>query len=178
MMNTPRVSSTEDTSATLVATLGDLLCQRSQMLVTAESCTGGLLGATITALAGSSLWYERGFITYSNAAKMMHLGVSARTLTRHGAVSEVTALAMAKGALACTPTAQLALSTTGIAGPGGATPGKPVGTVCFGLVYRGDGEVVTRAETQVFSGDRAQIRDAAVAFALRMGVRGVRSVHG
>jgi len=162
--------STEKITAALVASLGDWLQQRAQMLVTAESCTGGLLGAAITALAGSSLWYERGFITYSNAAKITHLGVSEATLTRHGAVSEATALAMAQGALACTPGAHLALSTTGIAGPGGATPGKPVGMVCFGFAYRGDGGVVAHTETQVFAGNRAQVRDAAVVFALRAGI--------
>jgi len=155
---------------THVTTLGALLQQRKHMLVTAESCTGGLLGAAITALAGSSVWYERGFITYSNAAKTAHLGVSEEILTRHGAVSEATALAMAQGALACTPAAHLALSTTGIAGPGGATPGKPVGMVCFGFVYRRESGVIAHAETQVFSGNRAQVRNAAVVFALRGGV--------
>jgi len=160
----------ENTEAA-VATLGDLLRQRKQLLVTAESCTGGLLGAAVTALAGSSLWYERGFITYSNAAKMVHLHVSAETLERDGAVSEATAIEMAQGALACTPAAHLALSTTGIAGPGGATPGKPVGMVCFGFAYRrGDGMDV-HAQTRVFSGDRGRIRQAAVAFVLREAVK-------
>jgi len=159
------------------ATLGELLLQRQHMLVTAESCTGGLLGAAITALAGSSLWYERGFITYSNAAKTAHLAVSAQILARHGAVSEATAAAMAEGALACTPAAHLALSTTGIAGPGGATPGKPVGMVCFGFAHRDhdDGAVSVHAQTQVFPGDRSEVRQAAVAFALEGAINTLRA---
>jgi len=165
------IYTTRESIEAAVATLGELLRQRKQMLVTAESCTGGLLGAAMTALAGSSLWYERGFITYSNAAKMAHLRVSAETLERDGAVSEATAIEMAQGALACTPAAHLALSTTGIAGPGGATPGKPVGMVCFGFAYRrGDG-MDAHAQTRVFSGDRAQVRQTAVAFAVRAAIK-------
>jgi len=156
--------------AALVATLGGLLLRRGHMLVTAESCTGGLLGAAITDAAGSSLWYERGFITYSNAAKMAHLNVSDQTLARHGAVSESTAMEMAAGALASAPAGHLALSTTGIAGPGGATPDKPVGMVCFGVAQRHADGVVVRADTQVFAGDRGQVRAAAVAFALQRAI--------
>jgi len=148
------------------------------MLVTAESCTGGLLGAAVTALSGSSLWYERGFITYSNAAKMAHLHVSDETLQRFGAVSEATARAMAQGALACTPAAHLAISTTGIAGPGGATPDKPVGMVCFGFAWRAhdrDDGIAAHVQTRFFSGDRGQIRHAAVAFALQEAIRLLRA---
>jgi len=151
---------------TLAATLGALLQRRGAMLVTAESCTGGLLGAAITAVAGSSQWYERGFITYSNAAKMAHLNVRHETLERHGAVSEATAMEMAQGALACVPEAVLALSTTGIAGPSGATADKPVGMVCFGFAVRRRDGLAVQAQTQVFPGDRDHVRQAAVAFAL------------
>jgi len=164
------------TGTTLAATLGDLLLRRGYLLVTAESCTGGLLGAAMTAIAGSSQWYERGFISYSNAAKITHLRVSPQTLDRHGAVSEATAMEMAQGALACTPAAHLALSTTGIAGPGGASPGKPVGMVCFGFAYRRDGGATAHAQTQVFSGDRSQVRQAAVTFALQEAIRMLRAL--
>lgn len=150
----------------MLARLGDLLVQRGWMLACAESCTGGLLGGALTSQAGSSLWFDRGFITYSNDAKMAHLGVGADTLARHGAVSEETAMEMAAGVLAATPSAHLALSTTGIAGPGGATPGKPVGMVCFGFAHRAGDGVSVQAQTRVFQGDRAQVRAAAVAFAL------------
>jgi len=157
--------------AALAAAVGALLRRRSAMLVTAESCTGGLLGAAITAVAGSSQWYERGFITYSNAAKMTHLNVRRETLERCGAVSEAVAMEMAQGALACSPEAVLALSTTGIAGPGGATPGKPVGMVCFGFALRRGDALAVQAQTQVFPGDRDHVRQAAVAFVLREAVR-------
>jgi len=158
----------------LVAAMADALLQRAEMLVTAESCTGGMVGAALTELAGSSRWYERGFITYSNAAKMLHLNVSAETLERFGAVSETTARDMAAGALAATPAAHWGLSTTGIAGPGGATPGKPVGMVCFGFAWRDAGAIASAAETQVFAGDRSAVRQAAVAYALQELVARVR----
>jgi len=160
------------TETTLVTTLGDVLVARGWMLVTAESCTGGLLAAAMTAVAGSSRWFERGFITYSNAAKTAHLGVRLETLGHAGAVSEACAREMALGALNSTPTAQLALSTTGIAGPGGATPGKPVGTVCFGFALRhARGVVNTYTQTQHFDGNRTQIRQAAVIHALRSAIQ-------
>ncbi|MFM7704994.1 MAG: CinA family protein, partial [Rubrivivax sp.] len=111
-----------------VQALADALLERGWMLAAAESCTGGLLAAACTALAGSSHWFERGFVTYSNAAKEEALGVAQALLQAHGAVSEPVARAMAKGALARSQ-AHLALAVTGIAGPGGAVPGKPVGTV-------------------------------------------------
>jgi len=147
--------------------LGDVLRQQGWMLGTAESCTGGLLAGAVTAVAGSSEWFERGFVTYSNDAKVTELEVSPETLHHFGAVSEPIALEMANGVLLAVPNAHVAMSTTGIAGPGGATPGKPVGMVCFGFAMRvGDG-ISSRAVTHVFQGDRGQVRQAAVEFALR-----------
>src|SRR3546814_1040443 len=128
------------------------------MFACAESCTGGLLAAAMTETPGSSLWFDRGFVTYSNAAKVEQLRVSVDTLERFGAVSEETAMEMAAGVLSATDLAHLAISTTGIAGPDGGTPGKPVGMVCFGFARRTSQGVVTRAMTRIFEGDRAQIR--------------------
>lgn len=146
--------------------LGRALKERGWMVVCAESCTGGLLAAALTDLPGSSAWFERGFVTYSNRAKVQELGVNQDTLDRFGAVSEETAMEMAAGTLAATADAELAISTTGIAGPDGATLGKPVGLVCFGFAQRrGDG-IVTRAAARIFTGDRAQIRQQAVEYAL------------
>lgn len=151
----------------LAERLGAALQRRGWLMGTAESCTGGLLAGAITSVAGSSEWFERGFVTYSNAAKMAEISVSADTLERHGAVSEATALEMANGVLLVTPDAHIAVSTTGIAGPGGATPGKPVGMVCFGFAKRGADGITSRAMTEVFPGDRAQVRQASVVYALR-----------
>ncbi|HEX7006243.1 MAG TPA: nicotinamide-nucleotide amidohydrolase family protein [Alphaproteobacteria bacterium] len=131
-------------------------------IATAESCTGGLVIACLTEIAGSSDVVERGFVTYSNEAKTAMLGVPATLIRSHGAVSEPVARAMAEGALAQAP-ADLAVSITGIAGPGGATPSKPVGLVHLAVARRGR---PTRHERHVFSGDRAAIREAAVARAL------------
>lgn len=147
--------------------LGKLLSDRGWMLACAESCTGGMLCAAITDVAGSSQWFDRGFVTYSNAAKAEQLRVGVDTLERFGAVSEETAMEMAGGALDASH-AQFAVSTTGIAGPGGAVPGKPVGMVCFGFAQRSGQGITTRALTKVFEGDREQVRAAAVAFALLM----------
>ncbi|SHI24626.1 CinA family protein [Pollutimonas bauzanensis] len=146
--------------------LGQLLLERGWMFACAESCTGGLLAAAMTDTPGSSQWFDRGFVTYSNAAKAEQLLVNVDTLERFGAVSEETAMEMAAGVLTAAQPAQLAISTTGIAGPDGGTPGKPVGMVCFGFAQRAPQGIVTRAITKVFEGDRRQIRHAAVAFAL------------
>ena len=143
--------------------LGERLARRGWMAATAESCTGGLIACVLTEIAGSSAWFERGFVTYSNAAKRELLGVAADTLARHGAVSEPVAREMAAGALAASG-AQLALSVTGIAGPGGAVPGKPVGTVCFGWAVHG---AWPAAQTVWFDGDRAQVRLQSARHALR-----------
>lgn len=150
----------------LARMLGERLLEKRHMFSCAESCTGGLLAAAMTQTPGSSQWFDRGFVTYSNDAKVDLLGVHAETLERFGAVSEETAMEMAAGALTGAPRSDYAVSTTGIAGPDGATPGKPVGMVCFGFATRTGQGVVTRAETRVFPGDRDAVRAAAVAFAL------------
>lgn len=147
----------------LARELGDRLCARGWMLATAESCTGGWVGEIVTSLAGSSLWYERGFITYANAAKVEMLGVPEALLTTHGAVSEETAMAMAAGALARSH-AQATLAISGIAGPSGGTPQKPVGLVCYGWALT-DGTLLS--STCRLDGDREEIRSRAVAAALR-----------
>jgi len=139
------------------------LCRARRLtLATAESCTGGMIAAALTEIAGSSDVVERGFVTYSNAAKTELLGVSPALIASHGAVSGEVAAAMAAGALAHAPV-ELAVSVTGIAGPGGATPGKPVGLVWLGLARRG---AEVRIERHVFPGDRAAVRHASVARAL------------
>jgi nicotinamide-nucleotide amidase len=137
---------------------------RGWHIATAESCTGGLVAAALTAIAGSSDVFERGFVTYSNKAKSELSCVPPETIAAHGAISAETAAAMAKGALACAPV-DLAVSVTGIAGPGGATPTKPVGLVLFGIARR-DG--TCRTERRVFPGDRAAVREAALEVALRL----------
>jgi nicotinamide-nucleotide amidase len=158
----------------LVQQLAIKLQSRGLLLTTAESCTGGMIAAACTDLAGSSAWFDRGFITYSNDAKTAMLGVSSSMIRRHGAVSEETAHAMASGAvrvitdgMAGRPypaglTGHVALAVTGVAGPGGGSDLKPVGTVCFGFSV--GGEVTT--STQHFAGDRAAVREQTVAFAL------------
>ena len=118
------------------ATLGKYLQHHGVLLSTAESCTGGMLGAIITMTPGSSQWYDRGFITYSNEAKMAMLEVGSNTLDKHGAVSEEVAIQMAEGALFKAPESTLAVSVTGVAGPSGGTADKPVGMVCFALAKR------------------------------------------
>ena len=135
--------------------------QQNRMLATAESCTGGLIAATCTDLPGSSTWLERGFVTYSNAAKTELLGVPADLIARHGAVSEPVARAMAEGALARSH-AQVSVAVTGVAGPSGGSADKPVGTVW--LAWHVDGH--THSERCQFAGDRAAVRQATVAHAL------------
>jgi nicotinamide-nucleotide amidase len=128
------------------------------MLVTAESCTGGMVATAITDISGSSGWFERGFVTYSNAAKEEMLGVRPQTLARHGAVSEETAREMALGALAHSR-ADVALAITGVAGPSGGSAEKPVGTVCFAWATKG---AAARSETRRFAGDREAVRRQSV----------------
>ena len=147
----------------LASQAGVMLLQQGLMLVSAESCTGGWLGQSITAVVGSSNWYDRGFITYATLAKHEMLGVSNLTLQQYGAVSEQTAREMADGALARSH-AQAALSITGIAGPDGGTAEKPVGMVCFAWIMK-DGHACS--ETRYFSGDREEVRRQAVATALQ-----------
>jgi nicotinamide-nucleotide amidase len=147
---------------TLSERLGQVLLARGEWLVAAESCTGGWLAQSVTAIAGSSGWFDRGFVTYSNAAKIDMLGVPENTLERHGAVSEATARAMAQGALAHSP-GDWAVAITGVAGPGGGSPEKPVGTVCFAWARRDGG---CEAELCQFAGDRAAVREQSVRHAL------------
>lgn len=146
----------------IAAEVGARLQERGQVLVTAESCTGGWVGQCLTAIAGSSAWYDCGFITYSNTAKMQLLGVAENTLARHGAVSEATARAMAEGALTRSR-ADWSLAITGIAGPAGGNRKKPVGTVCFAWAQRDGGCI---AETCLFEGGREAVRAQAVYHAL------------
>jgi len=146
----------------LARRLGRLLRRKRQKLVTAESCTGGWAAQAVTAIAGSSDWFERGFITYSNEAKRELLGVSGSTLKKFGAVSEETAREMARGALR-RGRGSIALSITGVAGPGGGSRAKPVGMVCFGWAKRG----TLRSETRHFRGDRRSVRRQSVVHALK-----------
>jgi nicotinamide-nucleotide amidase len=141
---------------------GNKLRDARIMLATAESCTGGMVAAAITDISGSSGWFERGFVTYSNQAKTEMIGVPAELIEKHGAVSEPVARAMAEGALR-NSRAQVSLAITGVAGPGGGTPEKPVGMVSFGWSNR----LHTSVETLVFKGDREQIRVQAATHALR-----------
>lgn len=145
-----------------VLRLGEQLRGSGRRLVTAESCTGGLIAATCTAMAGSSDWFDRGFVTYSNEAKTASLGVDVALLAAHGAVSEPVALAMAAGALQHAR-ADVAIAVTGIAGPGGAVPGKPVGTVWLAAAVAGE---PPQARLLQLSGSRSAIREATVREAL------------
>lgn len=150
-----------DPVASLVSQLAGLLLQKKLLVATAESCTGGLISAACTDLAGSSAWFERGFVTYSNDAKTELLGVDAGVISQHGAVSEETARAMVEGAIARSK-AQVAVAVTGVAGPTGGSRSRPVGTVWFGWSVGGQ----TNAECMLFAGDRAAVRAATVRHAL------------
>lgn len=146
----------------LVQDVAALLLERHWLLATAESCTGGMVAAACTDLAGSSQWFERGFVTYSNAAKTQMLGVDTALIAAHGAVSQAVAHAMAAGAQQQAGV-QVSVATTGIAGPTGGSASKPVGLVWFGWGLP-DG---VRTEQQVFSGNRAEVRQAATQHALQ-----------
>ncbi|CAG8434953.1 7705_t:CDS:1 [Ambispora gerdemannii] len=147
----------------LAQQLGELLQLHKLKLTTAESCTGGQLAQAITMIPGSSSWFERGFITYSNLSKQQMLGVHTDTLNNYGAVSEQTAREMAQGALTHS-SADISIAVTGIAGPEGEGPDKPPGTVWFAWTCEGFG---TLTHLQIFSGDRLFIRDQAVEYALQ-----------
>jgi len=146
----------------LAAEVGSALKARGLALATAESCTGGWIGEAVTAVPGSSEWYERGFITYTNVAKHEMLGVPILTLEKFGAVSEATVNAMVTGALLHSH-AQIAVAVSGVAGPSGGTPAKPVGTVCIAWGQRDEEPF---AETRCFAGDREAVRRQSVEFAL------------
>jgi nicotinamide-nucleotide amidase len=164
--NSPSQKSTVDLDIQLddiIAIMAKTLLAKKWRLSTAESCTGGLVSASITALAGSSEWFERGYITYSNQAKSEDIDVSQNLIEQYGAVSDQVARAMALGAKQNSGS-DIALSITGIAGPTGGSPEKPVGTVCFAWVLTNDQMI---SETKHFEGDRQQIRQQACDFSLR-----------
>ena len=146
----------------LIGLAADLLQKKHWLLATAESCTGGMISAACTDLAGSSAWFERGFVTYSNEAKTELLGVDPALIKQHGAVSEEVARAMAQGALDRSR-AQVSIAVTGVAGPTGGSVAKPVGTVWFGFSVGGQ----VTSEMKRFDGDRAAVRSATVAHAIR-----------
>jgi nicotinamide-nucleotide amidase len=156
------LSNPELLTQSLCGLAADFMRKHQWKLVTAESCTGGMIAAACTDLAGSSAWFERGFVTYSNEAKTDMLGVDANLIAQHGAVSEVVVRAMAQGALAHSR-AQVALAVTGVAGPSGGSADKPVGTVWFAWITpRG-----ISSEVQHFPGERAAVRAATVCHALQ-----------
>jgi len=159
LLKEPHVSTDINELATQV---GKALQDKGLLLATAESCTGGGVSQAITEIAGSTGWFDCGFVCYSNAAKTEMLDVPAAMMAQFGSVSEEVAAAMAQGALGSS-NAHVALSVTGIAGPTGAVPGKPVGTVCFGWATRDQ----VHTERLIFGGDRAAVREQAVVHALR-----------
>ena len=146
----------------LIGQLADLMVKNGLFLATAESCTGGMIAAACTDLAGSSAWFERGFVTYSNAAKTELLGVDAALIALHGAVSEPVVRAMALGAIRHSQ-AQVSVAVTGVAGPTGGSATKPVGTVWFGFSVQG----MLTSEVMRFEGDRASVRAATVLHAVQ-----------
>ncbi len=156
-MNSSITSLTQQLAQTLLA--------KGFKIALAESCTGGLLAAQLTSLAGSSDWFERGFITYSNQAKEESIGVPKELIEGYGAVSEEVARAMAEGVLNHS-LAQISAAITGIAGPGGGSANKPVGMVCFAWGMQVDDQIQTRSQTKQFSGDRQSIREQACVYAI------------
>jgi nicotinamide-nucleotide amidase len=147
----------------LAARLGRALKGKELMIASAESCTGGWIGQAITMVPGSSEWFERGFVTYTYISKREMLGVKAASLAKHGAVSEQVVREMAQGALANSH-AQVSVAVSGVAGPGGGSPDKPVGTVCFAWARKGRS---VKVETRRFRGDRDQVRHRCVQHALK-----------
>jgi len=145
----------------LAIQVGEELKSKKLLLAVAESCTGGGIAYAVTEVAGSSEWFDCGFVSYSNSSKTELLDIPAALIAQHGAVSEEIAAAMAESAVANSE-AHVSLSTTGIAGPTGAVPGKPVGTVCFGWKIGG----VTHTERRIFSGDRRAVREQTIVYAL------------
>lgn len=149
----------------LTQQLAQILLAKGFKIALAESCTGGLLAAQLTSLAGSSDWFERGFVTYSNQAKEESIGVPKELIERYGAVSEEVAKAMAEGVLNHS-LAQVSAAITGIAGPGGGSANKPVGMVCFAWGMQVADQIQTRSQTKQFSGDRQSIREQACVYAI------------
>ncbi len=161
-MKPQTLSNSELSAPALAGLVADFLLKKGWLLATAESCTGGMISAACTDLAGSSNWFERGFVTYSNEAKTDMLGVDAALIAAHGAVSEEVARAMAAGAI-IRSRARVAVAVTGVAGPTGGSRAKPVGTVWFGFMVDGQ----PGSELQRFDGDRAAVRAATVRHALQ-----------
>ncbi len=162
--------SSDSTLERLSAAVGARLLARGAFITTAESCTGGWVAKALTDIAGSSQWFAQGWVTYGNEAKHAQLGVPLRVLARHGAVSEPVVEAMARGALrraGAGAHARIAIAVSGIAGPGGAVPGKPVGTVWFAWARRGARGIEVFTERRLFRGDREQVRRRSVEFALK-----------
>src|SRR5476651_355098 len=151
----------------LATRVGGALLARGWRLVTAESCTGGFVAKALTDIPGSSHWFECGYVTYSNAAKVRDLGVAAATLAEFGAVSDASARAMAAGALRVADV-EVAVAVTGIAGPDGALPGKPVGMMWFACAFRSGGGVKIDSSLAQFSGDRDTVRRLSVDYALKL----------
>jgi nicotinamide-nucleotide amidase len=161
-----QMTNTDHDLARLAARVGRHLLGGGRSVATAESCTGGWIAKALTDIAGSSQWFIEGFVTYGNEAKIARLGVSPAVLAREGAVSEATARAMAVGALRATG-AQLAVAVTGIAGPGGAVPGKPVGTVWLAWAERRGRAIRVAVQLRHFRGDREAVRRKTVGVALQ-----------
>ncbi len=157
-------------TAELAARFGELAKARGLTAVTAESCTAGGIAAAITEIPGSSAWFDRGFVTYTAKSKCEMLSVPPDLIRQHGVVSEAVAEEMAFGAI-CHSDADIAVSVTGIAGPGGAEPGKPVGTVCIGSALKNGGRIDAAAQTLHFEGDRTAVREQTVRAALRVLIR-------
>jgi len=162
---------------TLAETLGRELRGAGWRIATAESCTAGWIAKTLTDVPGSSQWVDSGYVTYSNTAKMRDVGVSAATLAEHGAVSEATVREMANGALRATGV-EMAIAVSGIAGPDGGTPEKPVGTVCFGIATAAARGPAAICECRHFAGDRDQVRRQSVAHALHLALEALRAGRG
>jgi nicotinamide-nucleotide amidase len=158
---------TDESLLELSRRVGRMLLATRRRLATAESCTGGWISKAITDVPDSSYWFECGYVVYSNAAKMRDLGVSERTLQSHGAVSEPVVREMAAGALRASG-AEVAVSVSGIAGPSGGTPEKPVGTVWFGLAVKDDENFELTSRLARFPGDRGAVRRASVEYALQL----------
>jgi nicotinamide-nucleotide amidase len=160
--------SDDDLLFDLAARVGERLLSKRRRMATAESCTAGWIAKAMTDVAGSSQWFECGYVTYSNAAKVRDLGVSQRTLDAHGAVSEATVREMAAGALRVSG-ADVAVAVSGIAGPDGGTAEKPVGTVWFAIASRhADGSPLTECRKQHFDGERNTVRRRSVHYALEL----------
>jgi nicotinamide-nucleotide amidase len=156
---------TDEFLTSLAHQVGRYLAASGRRMVTAESCTGGWIGKVMTDVPGSSAWFSGGALVYSNELKQRSLGVDSKILAQHGAVSEETVKAMAEGALDRLG-GDVSVAVSGIAGPDGGTPMKPVGTVWFAWSVRREGEVATKSDRRVFAGDREQVRRQTVAFAL------------